>query len=215
MKPTRTLVVFLGVATVTCTIEFTTKATPPSAISFTPVGRATLPAFDIKRKDKGIDWRFDLETDQPIDVATQVVTFQPGGFSGWHTHPGPVFFTVKTGTLTVYEGDDPQCTPLVFPAGTGAVRREPANIFIWLGTKPAVSLKPSSPIWYLWERTRCERTCQTRETAPSEISMYGLGIVTQRRHLCVSVPCPGISVKHMLPRATVTPKSFEWRVQPR
>jgi len=52
---------------------------------------------------------------------TQLVTFQPGGYSGWHTHPGPVYFTVKTGTLTVYEGDDPTCTAMSFPAGTGAV----------------------------------------------------------------------------------------------
>ncbi len=96
-------------------------ATPPAHISFTPVGRATLPAFDVKRKVKEIDWEIDLASDQPIDVATQVVTFQPGGYSGWHTHPGPVFFTVRTGTLTVYEGDDPTCKPTVFFAGTGAV----------------------------------------------------------------------------------------------
>ena len=57
-------------------------------------------------------------------MATQIVTFQPGGYSGWHTHPGPVFFTVKTGTLTVYEGEDPSCTPLVFAAGTGAVEAQ-------------------------------------------------------------------------------------------
>src|SRR5215470_12987002 len=96
-------------------------ATPPSFISFTPVGRATLPAFDVKRKEKAIDWRIDLSSDQPMDIATQIVTFQPGGYSGWHTHPGPVFFTVRTGALTVYEGDDPLCKPLVFKAGTGAV----------------------------------------------------------------------------------------------
>ena len=100
---------------------FTANATPPSGISFTPVGRATMPEFDVKRKEKAIDWEMRLEAPQPIDVATQIVTFQPGGFSGWHTHPGPVFFTVRTGTLTVYEGDDPRCTALVFPAGTGAV----------------------------------------------------------------------------------------------
>jgi hypothetical protein len=32
-----------------------------------------------------------------------------------------VFFTVRTGTLTVYEGDDPSCTPITFTAGTGTV----------------------------------------------------------------------------------------------
>jgi len=111
---------------------------PPSGISFTPIGRATVPEFDVRRRfripdedtaarevkhrqKRGQIWKLELEATQPIDVATQVVTFQPGGFSGWHTHPGPVFFTVKTGTLTVYEGDDPSCRPLIFPEGTGAV----------------------------------------------------------------------------------------------
>jgi cupin domain len=101
--------------------RFRLNATTPSGISFTPVGRATLPEFNVKRKEKAIDWRIDLGTDQRIDVATQIVTFQPGGFSGWHTHPGPVFFTVRTGTLTVYEGDDPLCRPTTFLAGMGAV----------------------------------------------------------------------------------------------
>jgi len=74
----------------------------------------------VKRKEKAIQWRIDLSSDQPIDVATQIVTFAPGGFSGWHTHPGPVFFTVMSGALTVYEGDDPDCKPTVFLPGTGA-----------------------------------------------------------------------------------------------
>jgi len=117
----QTLRGFLAVMALICAAQSAADATPPSGIAFTPVGRATLPEFSVKRKEKGIDWRVDLDSDQPIDVATQIVTFQPGGYSGWHTHPGPVFFTVRTGTLTVYEGDDPSCTPLIFPAGTGAV----------------------------------------------------------------------------------------------
>jgi cupin domain len=110
---------------------FVAEATPPSGIAFTPIGRATVPEFDVRRRfpvqtednGRGKDktWKLEMEATAAIDVATQVVTFQPGGFSGWHTHPGPVFFTVRTGTLTVYEGDDPSCTPLAFPAGTGAV----------------------------------------------------------------------------------------------
>jgi hypothetical protein len=116
-----------------CASDFTAHATTPSGIAFTPVGRATVPEFDVVRRirletpsqfhdrDQKKLWRLELESGQPIDIATQIVTFQPGGFSGWHTHPGPVFFTVRTGTLTVYEGTDSSCTPLVFPAGTGAV----------------------------------------------------------------------------------------------
>src|SRR5262245_56277888 len=88
-----------GVLVLIVGIRFRCTATTPNNISFTPIGRATLPAFDVKRKEKEIDWRIDLASDQPMDVATQIVTFQPGGISGWHTHPGPVFFTVKSGTL--------------------------------------------------------------------------------------------------------------------
>ena len=122
MKFTKTLVgMILAVLALVCAVEFTAVATPPSGISFVPIGRATLPEFNVKRKDKTLDWELELEAPQPIDVATQIVMFQPGAFSGWHTHPGPVLFTVRTGTLTVYEGEDPSCTPHVFSAGTGAV----------------------------------------------------------------------------------------------
>jgi len=129
----RTLSGLLAVLALVCIAEFRVEATPPSGIAFTPIGRATVPEFDVRRRfrvpredaehgnKKDKVWKLELEATQSIDVATQVVTFQPGGFSGWHTHPGPVFFTVKTGTLTVYEGDEPSCTPIVFPAGTGAV----------------------------------------------------------------------------------------------
>jgi len=116
-----TLLTFVAAVVVASFAQRPANATPPSGISFTPVGRATVPAFDVKRKEMTIDWRIRLEAEQPIDIATQVVTFQPGGYSGWHTHPGPVYFTVRSGTLTVYEGTDPACTPLVFAAGTGAV----------------------------------------------------------------------------------------------
>jgi hypothetical protein len=121
VRPARALAAIVAVGAFICATAFVIKATPPSGISFTKVGRATVPEFNVKRRDKALDWAIRLDTDQPIDVATQIVTFQPGGFSGWHTHPGPVFFTVRTGTLTVYEGDDPTCTPHVFTAGTGAV----------------------------------------------------------------------------------------------
>ncbi len=125
MNTQRRLVkVFGGVIAVLALVgaaQFVVNATPPSGISFVPVSRATMPDFNVNRKNAALDWEIELEAPQPIDVATQIVTFQPGGYSGWHTHPGPVFFTVKTGTLTVYEAEDPTCTPHVFTAGTGAV----------------------------------------------------------------------------------------------
>lgn len=100
-------------------------ATPPSGVTFTVLTRATLPAFDVKRKIKELDhWRVALEADQPIDLVVALFTVQPGGQGGWHTHPGPSLWTVTAGTMTIYEGDDPACTPHVYPAGTGDVEAQ-------------------------------------------------------------------------------------------
>jgi len=44
-------------------------------------------------------------------------TFPVGAETGWHTHPGPSLITVISGELTVYEADNPTCTPTVYHAG--------------------------------------------------------------------------------------------------
>lgn len=64
--------------------------------------------FKLKRKNG--KWEFDLDAHDPTDVAVQQLTFQPGGTSGWHSHPGPVILQVTSGTVTFYEGNGP-CTP--------------------------------------------------------------------------------------------------------
>jgi quercetin dioxygenase-like cupin family protein len=46
----------------------------------------------------------------------------PGGQTGWHSHPGISFVTIRSGTATAYEGDDPN-TPHVLAAGTGFVEQ--------------------------------------------------------------------------------------------
>ena len=61
-----------------------------------------------------------LATD-PSDVYVVRNTVTPGADSGWHTHPGPSIVLVKSGVATVYAGDDPSCTPVTYPAGTGFV----------------------------------------------------------------------------------------------
>ena len=111
------------------------EATAPSGVTFTVLSRATVPKFDARRRFRqesdDMDrrrskiWKIELEATRMIDVVTVLFTVQPGGHSGWHTHPGPAFFTVRAGTLTMYEGDDPACAPQLFPAGTGSI--EAAN----------------------------------------------------------------------------------------
>ena len=43
--------------------------------------------------------------------------WQPGGTTGWHTHPGHTLIIVTAGAVTHYDGDDPNCTPHVYTAG--------------------------------------------------------------------------------------------------
>lgn len=71
-----------------------------------------------------------LKTKGDSDVYVVQNTVQAGGHSGWHTHPGPSLITVKEGTATFYDGDDPTCTPQVFPAGTGTIDPGDGHIHI-------------------------------------------------------------------------------------
>ena len=57
----------------------------------------------------------------PSDYYIVTNTVAAGGYSGWHTHPGPSVVLVKSGVATVYDGDDPSCTPKTYAAGSGFV----------------------------------------------------------------------------------------------
>ena len=66
-------------------------------------------------------WLSFQKTKGPSDLFVQSNVWQPGGSSGWHTHPGHSLITVTAGTVTVYHGDDPTCTPHHYEAGQGFV----------------------------------------------------------------------------------------------
>lgn len=80
-------------------------ATPGSGVTSSIVARGLATE---KVKTKG---------NQPYDAVTQEITIAPGGHTGWHTHPGNAVAIVQSGTFTVYDGDDPSCTPRAFDAG--------------------------------------------------------------------------------------------------
>jgi len=57
-----------------------------------------------------------------------MITSDPAGNSGWHSHPGPVFVTVMSGTVTFCNSDAAVGAPLRigqsdFP-GLGALQKE-------------------------------------------------------------------------------------------
>lgn len=93
-----------------------------SGSTSTPLARATFSdpnnqTFNIKRMTG--DWDIQIKSKPAFDIAVQSIDFDPGGQSGWHRHPGPVFIQVALGTMTFYESDDPTCTPIVKTAGEG------------------------------------------------------------------------------------------------
>ena len=53
------------------------------------------------------------------DMVFQVLTSQPGGHTGWHTHPGPTFVALAQGEGTMYRGGGTGCTPTKYAVGSG------------------------------------------------------------------------------------------------
>ena len=96
--------------------------TVASGSQSTLLGRATFSdpsdqTFKVKRITG--NWHVEVKATPNLDLAVQRIVFQPGGQSGWHRHPGPVFIQVVTGTMTFYMSDDPTCAPIVRTAGQG------------------------------------------------------------------------------------------------
>jgi hypothetical protein len=97
------------------------KATPPSGIAAELLARGTI-AHASHVHVAGVE----LETRGPINVATVHVTFQPGGSTGWHVHPGPALVTVKAGQLTLHRAKG--CVTRTFSAGQTFLELGPTDL---------------------------------------------------------------------------------------
>jgi len=77
----------------------TALATAGAGVIGTTQVRGTLPNHVHVNVD-GIKF----STKDPTDVVVQTFTYAPGGFSGWHTHPGFVLVVVESGAITLQVG---------------------------------------------------------------------------------------------------------------
>ena len=68
-------------------------ASPPSGVTPTLIARGTYPEFKVKSERHG-DVDFQAISRAPIDVVVRRHAYAPGGYTGWHSHPGPVLITV-------------------------------------------------------------------------------------------------------------------------
>jgi quercetin dioxygenase-like cupin family protein len=123
---TRLLMVTAAIATVSALvlaaalIVVPALATPQTGLTAEQVAKGRFGEINVKTHNFP-PHKVKLKTRGDSDVYVIRNTFDPGGSSGWHTHPGPSLITVTKGEITAYEGDDPNCRPTVYRAGEGFV----------------------------------------------------------------------------------------------
>ena len=105
----------LGMATLALLLAgsavFKARATAPSGLVNTPLARGS------NTSDGTIPLQFGT------DIAMAQITVQPGGSSGWHSHPGGAIIVVKEGSLTVYGSFGSKCEITTYGAGQAFVER--------------------------------------------------------------------------------------------
>jgi quercetin dioxygenase-like cupin family protein len=114
-------------------ILHTGKASATAASGFIPITIAkgtNVGAFDVSNRvvlpgtpgseDRNV-WVSKQKTRGASDLYVQSNTWQPGGTTGWHSHPGHSLIVVTAGTITDYESDDPTCSPKVYTQGMSFV----------------------------------------------------------------------------------------------
>lgn len=126
---------------VTIAFAATALATPSSGLTSSTVSLGRFGSFHLKTQAEPTN-RIELKTKGDSDIYVVSNTFAPGATSGWHTHPGPSLITVKSGTITAYEGDDPTCTAHSYTAGQGFVDAGGADVHLLRnqGTVDAVTV---------------------------------------------------------------------------
>ncbi len=88
--------------------------------SFSVFNKMLPPEFWKSRHEHDI-WLSWQRTVGESDVYVQSNVWQPGGTTGWHTHPGHSLIIVTEGAVSAYEGDDPACQPTIYTPGMGFV----------------------------------------------------------------------------------------------
>jgi quercetin dioxygenase-like cupin family protein len=113
MKPAvRCALLTVGLAGVVTafTVE-PSSATPPSGLTNVLLARGTDTSHESVRLRFG------------TDIAMSQITVNPGGSSGWHSHPGGAIVIVKEGTLTVYSPAGRHCRTHTYSAGQAFIER--------------------------------------------------------------------------------------------
>lgn len=97
-------------------------ATPGSGFTPSGISNGHYNALDVKA-DKTEKWDLLIKSKDDTDVAVDRLTVIPGGQSGWHSHPAPIFVTVTSGEVVWVDGGDPLCTAKTYHAGESFIEQ--------------------------------------------------------------------------------------------
>jgi quercetin dioxygenase-like cupin family protein len=101
-------------------VKFVSLAWAAVSLAGVTAAIATPPSGNISRNDLAVGKvtdAIDIQRTEPSDFYIQVVTIDPGGNSGWHTHPGPEYSVVKAGEVILQR--EPNCDAFTLKAGQG------------------------------------------------------------------------------------------------
>jgi quercetin dioxygenase-like cupin family protein len=118
-------------------------ATPPSGVSGTVWARGSFASrVDLKLK-VGEGPEEVILAPNARQTVMQSIVIEPGGHTGWHSHPGPVVVLVKSGELTLYSAEDAACSGVTYSAGQAFIDRGQGHIH--LGRNPSASV--NTELW--------------------------------------------------------------------
>ena len=111
------------------------------------------------------------------DVARAQITVNPGGSSGWHSHPGGAIIVVQHGSLKVYRSVGGQCHTRTNAAGQAFVERpgddersgqpRSSHAFRGLGSASQFSCMSNSPM-----SSRFGRVIREPDTCPGRARRF-------------------------------------------
>jgi len=112
----------IGVAAIGSLAAAVALGSPPSGVTIT-----TLVTANFDNPTQVNSDRVKFQTKDATDVRIQKIVFAPGGYSGWHHHPGMVLLSVESGVVTLSQ---PDCSSQNYGPGlpNGAVFAEGGDV---------------------------------------------------------------------------------------
>jgi quercetin dioxygenase-like cupin family protein len=133
MKRKLTWLLMFSAAIVIATVFYagSVSATTANGFMATTLAKGTLSEFEVFNHailppstgggdDENV-WLSMQRTKGSSDLYVQSNVWQPGGSTGWHSHPGHSLIIVTAGAVTNYESSDPECKPHVYTQGMSFV----------------------------------------------------------------------------------------------